>query len=282
VRDRPNRKTGEGIARRESDRSPEPALVSVDGSGEGAELNVDGQTVRRRAAGLLEDWESAGHLRRVRSRTRTVTAVALGVFFGSALLSGATTGVTATVASVWLAASGIVAVSVGAVALLLRGLRRPRDVLDRQGVLAVLGLSLLAVGGTHASRYPASRAAWRYLVTGPLPVETQWGGGVGGGSAGGSEPQSESVPLRRYVRLAGGISAAVVVLHQGWLVLRGRDTVVSSLVQPLTGPESGAAPGTGVLGDLWTQLTVFESVAVLLGVAVVGTVVGALLAMSRH
>lgn len=280
--ERPNRETGEDAVRREGDRSQQPALVSVDGSGEGAELNVDGQAVRQRAMGLLEDWESAGHLRQVRSRTRTVTAIALGVFFVSALLSGTTTGVTATVASVWLAVSGVVAATVGAVALLLRGLRRPRDVLDRQGVLAVLGLSLLAVGGTHFGKYPASRAAWRYLVTGPLPVRTQWSGGTSGGHAGGHEPQSESVPLRRYVRLAGGLSAAVVVLHQGWLVLRGRDTVLSSLVGPLVGPDSGAATGFGGFGDLWTQLTVLESMAVLLGVAVVGAVVGALLAVSRH
>ncbi len=280
--DRQNRETGEDAVHREGNRSQKPALVSVDGSGEGAELNVDGQAVRQRAMGLLEDWESAGHLRQVRSRTRTVTGIALGVFFVSALLSGTTTGISATVASVWLAVSGVVAATVGAVALLLRGLRRPRDVLDRQGVLAVFGLSLLAVGGTHFGKYPASRAAWRYLVTGPLPVRTKWGSGVSGDPMGGHEPPSESFPLRRYVRLAGGFSAAVVVLHQGWLVFRGRDTVLSSLVRPLVSPDSGAASGAGGLGDLWTQLTVFESLAVLLGVAVVGTVIGALLAVSRH
>lgn len=278
---RPNRETGRDGVGEGSDHSSEPTLVSVDDSGEGTELTIDGRAVRRRAQGLLEDWERAGHLRQVQSRTRTVTAVALGVFSVSALLSGTTTGVTSTVATVWLTVSGVVATTVGAVALLLRGLRKPRDVLDKQGLLAVVGLSLLAVGGTHVGRHPASRAAWRYLVTGPLPSGTQRGGVMTSGSAGGYESPSESFPFRRYVRLAGGLSAAVIVLHQGWLLLQGRDTVLSSLVRSLVSQAPGTVSGTGG-GDVWAQLTGVESLAILLGVAVIGAVIGALIAVSRY
>jgi hypothetical protein len=280
VSSRQNRETGRDGAGEGDDHSAEPALVSVDDSGEGTELTIDGRAVRRRAQGLLEDWERAGHLRQVQSRTRTVTALALGVFVVSALLSGTTTGITATVATVWLTVSGVVATAVGAVALLLRGLRKPRDILDKQGLLAVVGLSLLAVGGTHAGRHPASRAAWRYLVTGPLSSGTRRDSVVTG-DFGGYESPSEPVPLRRYVRLAGGLSAAVVVLHQGWLVFQGRDTVLSSLVRSLAGQAPGTTSRAGG-GGVWAQLTGVETLAVLLGVAVIGAVVGALMAVSRR
>jgi len=232
---------------------------------------------------LLEKWESAGLLDRIRSRTRTVTAVALGLFVLSGLLSGSTTGITSTVASVWLAVSGAVAVTVGAVALLLRGLRRPRDVADEDGVVALLAISLLAVGGTHHGRYPASRAAWRYLVTGPLRGSGRTDGALSADRVVGRESRSDAFPLRRYVRLAGGLSAAVVVRHQGWLIRQGRDTVVSSLISSLVGSGSDMASGTGGAGmDLGMQFTVFERIVVLAGVVVVGSVIGAILAVSRQ
>lgn len=284
--DSQRRGTTDSTARRDGqDESSEDAsstLISVDSSGDQPEFDLDRQAIRQRAVELLEEWESAGRLDRIRSRTRTVTAVALGVFVLSWLLSGSTTGITATVASIWLAVSGAVAVTVGAVALLLRGLRKPRDVADRDGVIALLAISLLAVGGTHYARYPASRAAWRYLVTGPLQDSTPTDA-VSADRAVGREPRADAFPLRRYVRLAGGLSAAVVLVHQGWLALLGRDTVLASLVGSLVGSGSDVASGAGgVRPDLAVQLTVFESIVVLAGVVVVGAVIGVILAASRQ
>ncbi len=285
VSDRRKRDASDSTARqeREGARSvTDTTLVSVDGSSDEPEFQVDKQALRQRAVELLEEWESAGRLDRIRSRTRTVTAAALGVFVVSGILSGSTTGITSTVASVWLTLSGAVAVTVGAIALLLRGLRRPREVADKQGALALLAISLLAVGGTHYGRYPASRAAWRYLVTGPLRDGVQTDGVASAGGVVGRESRRDAFPLHQYVRLAGGISAAVVVIHQGWLALQGRDTVLSSLVRSLVGSGSGVVSGTGgTATDLGTQLTAFESVAVLLGVVVLGVVIGALLAVGR-
>ena len=283
VTGRGRRGTGENTARREREHGggddTRPDLVSVDTSGDEPDVQLDRQAVRQRAAELLEEWESAGDLEQIRSRTRTVTAVALGVFVLSGVLFGSSTGLTATVASVWLAVSGVVAVTVGTVSLLLRGLRRPRDVADKQGALTLLGIVLLAVGGTHYGRYPAARAAWRYLVTGPLGGGTQTGGAAGADRGVGHESRPESFPLRRYVRLAGGLSAAVVVAHQGWLALRSRDTALSSVV----GSGPGVAPGVGgTATGFWTQFTALESVVVLVGVVVLGTLIGALLAASRY
>jgi hypothetical protein len=99
----------------------------------------------------------------------------------------------------------------------------------------------------------------------------------------GRESRSDAFPLRRYVRLAGGLSAAVVVRHQGWLIRQGRDTVVSSLISSLVGSGSDMASGTGGAGmDLGMQFTVFERIVVLAGVVVVGSVIGAILAVSRQ
>ncbi|MEF8979259.1 MAG: hypothetical protein V5A39_10370 [Haloarculaceae archaeon] len=272
------RDTSFSTAEQGDESATDGSLVSIDGSDGEPELQVDERAIRQRAVELLESWESDGLLDQVRARTRTVTAAALGVFVLSALLSSST-GITGTVASAWLAVSGVVAVTVGAVALLLRGLRRPRDVADRQGLLAMLAITLLAVGGTHYSRYPASRAAWRYLVTGPLPRRTPTDWGTGGGR----EPRKDTFPLRRYVRLAGWFSAALVVIHQGWLALLGRETVLSPVVRYLAGPGSDAASGaSGSVTGLGTQLTAFESLLVLAGVVLVGTVIGALLAVSRQ
>lgn len=258
-------------------------FVSLDASGGEPDFQVDRQAIRQRAVELLEEWESAGLLGRIRSRTRTVTAVALGVFVLSGVLFGPTTGITATIASVWLAVSGVVAVTVGAIALLLRGLRRPRDVADKQGALALLAVSLLAVGGTHYARYPASRAAWRYLVTGPLRGGDQTDRIADTGDVVGRESRGDAFPLRRYVRVAGGFSAAIVVIHQGRLALRGRDAGLSSLLRSLVGSGSGVSSGTaGTATDIGMQLTAFESAIVLLGVILLGTVIGALLAVSRN
>jgi hypothetical protein len=286
VTDSQRRGTTDDTARREaySETSEDASstLISVDSSSGGSGFDLNRQAVRQRAVELLEEWESAGRLDRIRSRTRTVSAVALGVFVLSWLLSGSTTGITATVASIWLAVSGAVAVTVGAVALLLRGLRRPSDVADKDGVLSLLAISLLAVGGTHYARYPASRAAWRYLVTGPLRDSTPTDA-VRVDRAVGRESRDDAFPLRRYVRLAGGLSAAVVLVHQGWLALQGGDTVLSSLIGSLVG--SGADVASDASGggtDLAVQLTAFESVVVLAGVVVVGAVIGVILAASRQ
>ena len=212
-----------------------------------------------------------------------MTGAALGLFVISWLLSGSTTGVTSTVASAWLAVSGAVAVTVGAVAFLLRGLRNPRDVADKQGVFALFGLALLAVGGTHYRRYPASRAAWRYLVTGPLQDSTRDDGFADASRVVSRESRRDAFPLRQHLRLAGGLSAAVIVAHQSWLALRGRNTVAASLVRPLLGSNPGVASGVGGgIADFGAQFTALESALLLVGVVVLGAVIGALLSASRR
>lgn len=264
-----------------AEQGSEGTLVSIDSSEGEAELQVDERAIHQRAVELLEGWESDGRLENVRARTRTVTAAALALFVLSALLSSSP-GITGTVASAWLAVSGVVAVTVGAVALLLRGLRRPRDVADKQGLLAMLAITILAVGGTHYSRSPVSRAAWRYLVTGPAPRTGAIGASREGNTVVDGEPR-DRFPLGRYVRLAGWLSAALVALHQGWLALLGRETVLSPLVRYLVGPGSDVVTGAGgSVTGLGTQLTAFESLLVLAGVVLVGTVIGALLAVSRQ
>lgn len=259
----------------ESGATARPTVVSAEGSGDPSDIQIDTQTLRHRAVELVEEWESENLLDRVRARTRTVTAVALGVVVVSGILSGSTTGITATIASAWLAVSGVVAVTVGAVTVLLRGLRNPREITDKEGLLAMVAIAVLALGGTHYARSPATRAAWRYLVTGPPRDGFASADGVLG-----RDSRRDAFPLRRYVRLAGGLSAAVVVLHQGWLALAGRNTVLSSVV----GAGSDAASGSGSVSPaagLGTQLTAVESALVLFGVVAVGAVIGALLAASR-
>ncbi|MFB6297554.1 MAG: hypothetical protein ABEH56_03440 [Salinirussus sp.] len=278
--ERRERDAGTGTPGRETegDSASGPPFLSIDRSGTEPEFQVDYRALRQRAVELLEEWESADLLDRVRSRTRTVTAVALGVFVLSGLLNESTTGITATVAAAWLAVSGVVAATVGAIALLLRGLRRPGDVADEQGMLALFGISLLAVGGTYYARHPASRAAWRYLVTGPLRGDVYPDTGTSPGRGIGGESRRDAFPLRQYVRVAGGLSAAVVVVHQGWLAVQGRDTALSSLAGSLVGSGSGVASGTT---DLGVQFTPLESIGILALVAVLGAVIGALLAVSR-
>lgn len=276
-----SRDTRFSTAKQGEESATDGSLVSIDGSDGDPELQVDDRAIRQRAVELLEGWESDGLLEQVRARTRTVTATALGVFVLSAVLS-MSSGITGTVASAWLAVSGAVTVTVGAVALLLRGLRRPRDVVDKQGLVAMLAITILAVGGTHYSRSPASRAAWRYLVTGPVPRTGPIGGSRGDSTVVDAQSR-DRFPLRRYVRLAGWLSAALVVLHQGWLTLLGRETVLSPLVRYLVGPGSDVATGAGgSVTGLGTQLTAFQSLLVLVGVVLVGTVIGALLAVSRQ
>lgn len=188
-------------------------LISIEGSDGDPELTVDGRVIRQRAVGVLEGWERDGLLDQVRARTRTVTAVALLVFVLSAILSSSE-GLTGTVAVAWFAVSGVVTATVGAVTLLLRGLQQPRELVDEEGLVAMFAIALLAFGGTHYRRSPVSRAVWRYFVTGPVSRPAP----IGGDRAGGPDVETGSgdrVPLRRYVRLAGWLSAALIVGHQG-------------------------------------------------------------------
>jgi hypothetical protein len=141
----------------------------------------------------------------------------------------------------------------------------------------MFAIALLAVGGTHSRRSPVSRAVWRYLVTGPVPRPEPIGRDRSGSTGADAEPR-DRFPLRRYVRLAGWLSVALIVGHQGLGTFRGRETVLSRVIGPSFDVALGAS---GSLTGLGTQLTAFQSVLVLGGAVLGGTVIGALLAVSR-
>ncbi len=235
---------------------------------------------------LLQNWTRDGRLAQVRSRTRTLTALALGVLVASTVLSGSAGGITETVATAWFWVSGAVAVLTGSVAFLLRGSDDPTDDVLEGGALASFGTLVLAVGGTHYTRHPLLRAAWRYVITGPLPDHSQLDspGGFGAPSdtqvatpsRTGTTPETEGETgtrvetVQQYVRLAGGVSAALVILHQVWVTRQGGASALSPVVRD---------SGTGLL-RVGTTLTPVEAAGVLVAVAAAGALVGGLLAAS--
>lgn len=243
-------------------------------------FKFDTGEARRRTIVLLEDWMHDGRLEQVRSRTKKVTAGALCVFVVSAVLSGSASGITETIATMWLWISGAVFVIVGSVAFLLYGIENPTDYVLKNGGLALVGMFVLAVGGTHHTRHPIVRIAWRYLITGPLAHHSQLDstGEVGLPSdmqeASSSRPQAEpksTETIQQYGRLVGGIFAALIVLHQVWVTRRGGNTVLSPVLD------------SGIEIPNWgTNLSPVAAGGVLIAVLIFGTLVGILLAASRQ
>lgn len=249
-------------------------------------FKLNTEEARRRTVALLQNWTRDGRLAQVRSRTQTLTAVALSVFVASAVLSGSAGGITETIATTWFWVSGAVSVLTGSVAFLLRGSDDPTDYVLEGGTLASFGTLVLAVGGTHYTRHPLLRAAWRYLITGPHPDHSQLGSpgefgapsdtqvatpsrtGATPNTRGETETNVETV--QQYVRLAGGISAVLVILHQVWVTRQGGTSALSSVFRD---------SGTGLL-RVGTNLAPVEAAGVLVAVATVGALVGMLLAAS--
>jgi hypothetical protein len=220
---------------------------------------------------LLVEWRRRGVLDEARDRTRTVSGAALLVLAVSYLVSGRATGVSATVATAWLWASAVVAVAVGSVHLLLRlrSLEDPGDVVTTDGILVALASVVLAGGALLANRSPAARAAWRYLLS-DVPYRVDGEDGRPGWSSSRGEDANR---VGRYVRRAGFLSALVVVAHQFYLAALGRATVALPAV-----PDAGGGFEPGVV-DL--QFGAAEAVLLVLGAAVVGSVLGFLLAVTR-
>lgn len=213
------------------------------------------ESVRERAGPVLDHWTRDNTLGAVKQRLQGVLgASALVVFVQFAIDPG---GVTGTLVSVWF----LLALPVGAVAgsllFLLQNPENARNVWFEQDLVATVGLVALAVLARSSQNSPGAWTAWRLLFGSDPPVTE----GTSGEARDTPFGQEEVATLRRYVWFAIAGSAAVVVLEQ----LLVRDALAV-----------GAPSGT-----IGLSLSPAESALLAVGGAVLGALVGALLAVTE-
>lgn len=243
---------------------------------EEGEIDVDEAAARRRVEALVRAWQRAGVLEAARRRTRTVSAAAVVVLAGTYLLSGTATGLAAAVVDAWLTVGALVSVTVGAVHLLLRGLDGPEDVRSADGAVARFGIVLLAAAAGQQARSPATRAAWRYLLS-DVPAAPDRTRGYDP-TAPAAPDEDDPFPLARYVRWAAAGSAAVVLADQAWLALLGRESVLTPVLAALLAAADGDTFAAGAGG---LQYSAAEAAVVLVGAVLLGGLLGLALAVRR-
>jgi hypothetical protein len=253
-------------------------VVTVEETGSGPQIDLDEAAAAERVESLLERWQQAGALEEVRQRTRTVSGVALAVVVVTFLLPDGASGFADLLVSAWFYVSAAVTATVGSVHLFLRGIQSPGDVRGNLGGIQRFAIVVLAVGLAVRTRSPATRAAWRYLFSDTPSLDFEDDGSIAGISSREYAGSESAVPLTRYVRVAGVVSAIVIVVDQGWLSSRGRGGLFA-ILDSLGGTGAPSLPAIGLGGGM--GLTSPDALVWYVGAIVVGALLGLFLSVNR-
>lgn len=210
------------------------------------------EQIQEQALPVLESWGRGSTLDAVRSRLRGVFGLGLLVILIRFLLDPG--GLTGTLITLWFIPSALLATVAGCLLVLLRNPREAPNVWFEQNVPAAIGLIALGWLAEASRRSSAGLTLWRVLFGSEPPLPE---------SRSSESPVDDELvaQYRRYLWFAIAGSAVVIGLEQ--LLARG------------------TAGFGGSAGSLGLSLSPAEWGLLTVGGAVLGVVVGALLAVTE-
>lgn len=226
-----------------------------------------------RVAALLQSWDDANLYGRVESRTTTLAKQATVTLAVTVLINQFFTGLSGRVLTYWsvLALAGVIVT--GSIAYLLRTIDAPSDVQDTSNDVVRLAVAILAVLMVASSRHRAARAVWRYILT-DVPFDTEHDEGrlPYASAVGQSTSEDRSNSVSKLIRGGAVASAGVILLHQAVTGFQLADVGVDA-------GSVGGVPQFDVSGSVGS-IGPGETVLLLVGAVVVGSVIGLGLAVT--